>query len=156
MEPKTPSDSKTALTDHILPSQTNPHGTIFGGEVISYIDRVANICSARHARAETVTASMSQFNFLSPIKMGDAIIANASVTWAGRTSMEIRVKVEGENLKTGEQHLTGICYLICVAMDEHEQPVAVPQLNPQTKEEKELFQQAIERAEKRRKDKEES
>lgn len=149
MQSKKPSESRTELTDHILPHQTNPHGTLFGGEVLAYIDRVATICAARHARAEVVTASINEFNFLSPIKMGAAIIVKAIITYTGHTSLEVRVRVESEDLKSGKRSLTGICYLTFVALDENEKPKAIPQLLPVTDEEKQLFAEGQKRAEER-------
>src|SRR5690625_3514594 len=112
---KTPAESYTELTDHVLPAQANAHGTIFGGEVMSYADRVGAICAARHARSLVVTASSERLDFLSPIKTGEAIIVKARVTWTGRTSMEVRVLIEGENVRTGERRQTGVCFLTFVA-----------------------------------------
>lgn len=151
MKPKTPSESRTELTDIVLPAQTNYLGTIFGGEVMSYVDRVAAICAHRHARHEVVTASFDSLDFLAPIKIGHAIIIHGVVTWTGRSSMEIQVTIEGEDLKTGKRHVTGVSFLTFVAIDEDGKPVPIPPIQPETEEEQFQYERAQERAELRRK-----
>lgn len=151
MEPKTPSQSQTELTDLILPAQTNHHGTIFGGEVMSYVDRVACICASRHAGAPVVTASFDSLDFLAPIQVGESINLRAVVTWTGRTSMETQVIVEGENLYTGKRSVTGVCFLTYVAIGENGKPIPVPPIKPETEAEKLQFERGKERAAQRKK-----
>lgn len=151
MEPKTPSQSRTELTDLVLPAQTNHHGTMFGGEVMSYVDRVACICASRHASAPVVTASFDSMDFLAPIRIGESINLRAVVTWTGRTSMETQVIVEGQNIYTGKRSVTGVCFLTYVAIDEHGKPIPVPPIQPETEEEMFQFERGKERAEQRKK-----
>lgn len=151
MEGKKASQSRTVLTDMVLPPDTNNHGTIFGGNVMAYIDKVASICAMRHARAQVVTASSDSLDFIAPIYSGEAIILEGYVTYARKTSMEIFVKVEAENLLTGERRLTSTAYLTFVALDENGKPTEVPPVIPETEEEKYQYKGALKRYELRKK-----
>lgn len=151
MQRRTPSNSQTTLTDVILPAQTNNHGTVFGGEVMSYVDRVASISASRHAGAPVVTASFDSFDFLAPIQVGEVIHLRATVTWTGRTSMEIQVIVEGENLYSGKRSVTGVCFLTFVAVDEDGRPIPVPPIKPETEAERLQYERGKERAQQRKK-----
>lgn len=150
MEGKTTSESRTVMTDLVLPPETNNHGTIFGGQVMSYIDRIASITAIRHCRRPVVTASFDSMDFLAPIKLGEAIMLVAYVTWTHKTSMEIFVKIQSENLMTGERKMTGTSYLSFVALGEDGKPTDVPQIIPETDEEMRQFQSARERYEARK------
>ncbi|MGE7782065.1 acyl-CoA thioesterase [Peribacillus sp. NPDC097264] len=145
--------SRTFLTDLVFPPDTNHHNTIFGGKVMAYVDKIACIAAMRHCRKPVVTASSDSFDFLAPIKTGDAINLEAYVTCAHQTSMEVFVKVERENLLTGEKQLTARAFLTMLAIDEDGKPIPVPQVQPETEEEKRQYVQAqaryIERKNKR-------
>lgn len=143
-------ESRTILTDIVLPPDTNYHGTIFGGNVMAYMDKVATIAAMRHCRRVVVTASSDSLDFLSPIKTGEAICVEGYVTWTHNTSMEIYVKVQAENLLTGEKRLTSRAYLTFVALDENNKPVEVPPVIPETEEEKWNYKTAQERHEARK------
>ncbi|MDQ0188950.1 acyl-CoA thioesterase [Alicyclobacillus cycloheptanicus] len=136
MEGKPARLSRTTLTDHVLPPDTNYHNTIFGGKVMAYIDKVSAMAAMRHCRMPVVTASMDSMDFLAPIKLGQAIYVEAFVTWTHHTSMEVFVSVEAEDLLTGERQLTGTSYLTFVALDENGKPCPVPPVMPETEEEK--------------------
>lgn len=151
MEPKSTSESRTVMTDIVLPPDTNNHGTIFGGQVMSYIDKIASITAMRHCRSHVVTASFDSMDFLAPIKLGEVISLTSHVTWTKRTSMEIFVKIQSENLLTGEKRLTGTSYLTFVALDENGGKVLVPPIVPETEEEKRQYESAPERYEARKK-----
>jgi acyl-CoA hydrolase len=142
--------SRTVLTEIILPADTNYHHTVFGGRVMQYIDKVATIASMRHSRRGVVTASSDSLDFFAPVKLGEAIQLEAFVTWTHRSSMEVYVKVESENLLTGEKKTTATSYLTFVALDETGQPCAVPMIIPETDEEKRLFETAEARYEARK------
>ncbi|WP_018130936.1 acyl-CoA thioesterase [Effusibacillus pohliae] len=150
LKAKTPSESRTEMTDIILPAQTNNHGTIFGGEVMSYVDRIAAITASRHCGKPVVTASFDSLDFLAPIRLGEVIILRATVTWTGRTSMEVMVTIEGENPAKGERRVTGVSFLTMVAVDEQGRPVEVPPIQPETDEEKYQYELAKERAAQRK------
>ncbi|MEW9698791.1 acyl-CoA thioesterase [Paenibacillus sp. SI8] len=150
MEAKPARLSRTVLTEIILPADTNYHHTVFGGRVMQYIDKVATIASMRHSRKGVVTASSDSLDFFAPVKLGEAIQLEAFVTWTHRSSMEVYVKVESENLLTGEKKTTATAYLTFVALDETGQPCPVPMIIPETEEEKRLFESAAARFEARK------
>ncbi|MCL6632331.1 MAG: acyl-CoA thioesterase [Alicyclobacillus herbarius] len=151
MEAKPVRLSRTILTDLILPPDTNNLGTMFGGRVMAYIDKVASVAAMRHSRRPVVTASSDSLDFLEPIKVGEAILIEAFVTWAHRTSMEVHVKVESENLLTGEVKLTATSFLTFVALGPDGKPAPVPPVVPETDEEKWFYKTAPERYEARKK-----
>ncbi|BAU27336.1 acyl-CoA hydrolase [Aneurinibacillus soli] len=136
MQGKKTSESRTVMADIVLPPDTNYHGTIFGGNVMAYIDKVASITAMRHCRRQVVTASSDSLDFLSPIHTGEAILLEGYVSWTHNTSMEIYVKVEAENLLTGERRLTSQAYLTFVALDDNGKPANVPPILPETEEER--------------------
>jgi acyl-CoA hydrolase len=142
--------SRTMMTEIIFPSDTNYHGTLFGGRVMQFIDKVATIASMRHSRKAVVTASSDSLDFLAPVLLGEAVLLEAYVTWSHRSSMEVFVKVESENLFTGERKLTAISYLTFVAVDDKGQPTPVAAVIPETEEERKLFETAEARYEARK------
>jgi acyl-CoA hydrolase len=145
MKFKTTQESRTIQASLVQPSDTNYHGTIFGGTMMAYIDEVAAIAAMRHARRPVVTASIDSIDFLAPVKMGHSICLEAFVSSTGRTSMEIFVKVVSENLQTGERVLTATSFLTFVALDEEGKPTDVPAVVPETEEEQYLMASAEER-----------
>jgi acyl-CoA hydrolase len=144
-------ESRTVKTSHILPPDTNHHGTLFGGKLMGHIDDVASIAATRHARNAVVTASTDSVDFLHPIKEGDSVYLEAFVTWTGKTSMEIFVKVIAEDLLTGNRKIGAISFLTFVAMGKDGNPTTVADVIPETDEEKWLHAQAEERAKHRKK-----
>ncbi len=150
MEGKPARLSRTVMTDLVLPPDTNNYGTIFGGNVMAYIDKIASIACMRHARKPVVTASSDSLDFLMPVKAGEAIRLEAFVTWTHKTSMEVYVKVESENLLTGEVKLTATAYLTFVALGSDGRPTPVPPVIPETEEEKWHYETAPARYEMRR------
>ncbi|MGM9925564.1 MAG: acyl-CoA thioesterase [Bacillus sp. (in: firmicutes)] len=151
--PKTVKESKAELTDLVLPPDTNQHGTIFGGNVMAYADKMAAIAAMRHCRQLVVTVRSDSFEFHAPIKAGEAIHVEASVICAHKTSMEVFVKVQSENLLTGEKQLTSQAYLTMIAVDEEGRPSPVPPVIPETEEEKRHYKLAMARYENRKKEK---
>jgi acyl-CoA hydrolase len=140
----------------ILPPDTNNHGTIFGGKVMAYVDDIAGLSAIRHARMPVVTASTDSMDFLHPIKSGQSICLESFVTWTHKTSMEVFVKVVGEDLRTGERTVCATAFLTFVALDEEGKPHPVPEVFPETDFERVLHAGAPERAENRNKRKKES
>ncbi|QRG69647.1 acyl-CoA thioesterase [Brevibacillus choshinensis] len=145
MKFKTTQDSRTIQASLVQPSDTNYHGTIFGGTMMAYVDEVAAIAAMRHSRRPVVTASIDSIDFLAPVKMGHSICLEAFVSSTGRTSMEVFVKVISENLQSGERILTATSFLTFVALDEAGNPTEVPSVVPETDEEKRLLASAEER-----------
>lgn len=142
---KTTRESRTIQASLVQPSDTNYHGTIFGGTMMAYVDEVAAIAAMRHSRCPVVTASIDSIDFLAPVKMGQSICLEAYVSSTGRTSMEIFVKVVAENLRTGERVLTATSFLTFVALDEDGNPTEVPPVIPETEAEKYLLDTADDR-----------
>jgi acyl-CoA hydrolase len=149
MEKLSSNDSRTIQTKLVLPPDTNHMGTIFGGTILAYIDEIAAISAMKHSKMVVVTASIDTVNFLSSAKVGDILTLEAFVISTGRTSMEVYVKVECENLKTRSRTLTTTSILTMVAIDDDGAPSEVPGVIPQTEEEKELFEDAKKRRERR-------
>lgn len=135
------------MTELVLPSHTNSLGTVFGGVVMSWIDIAAAIAAQRHARKVVVTASIDDLSFVSSVKLGWIVQLRARVNYTSRTSMEVGVRVDAENPKTGEMHHTASAYLTFVAVDEAMKPIKVPPLKPQSAEDKRRFEEAIKRRE---------
>ena len=128
-----------------MPQHANIMGNVFGGVVLSMVDRVAAVAAIRHARRQCVTVSVDKVNFKEPIRVGELVTAMARVNFTGHTSMEIGVKVIAENVLTGEQRHTNSCYLTYVALDEHGAPTEVPQIVPETPDEKRRYDRAAKR-----------
>ena len=135
-EPKPVSASKTIMAQTMLPSDANPYGNVHGGEIMKLIDAVAGAAATRHARARVVTARIDELSFLAPVYVGHLVTAKASVNHVGRTSMEIGVRVEAENMLTGNVVHVASAYLVFVATDEHGQPVPLPPLIAETDDER--------------------
>jgi acyl-CoA hydrolase len=149
-------DSFVVKTSIVLPPDTNSYRTMFGGKLMAYIDEIAAMAAMRHARKPVVTASTDSVDFLHPIYEGNAVCLEAFVTYTGRTSMEVFVKVIAEDLITGDRNVCALSFLTLVAVDENGNPSPVPQVIPETEEEKSLFESAKERAEIRKRRKIES
>lgn len=150
MEGKPASASRAIMTDLVLPPDANNHGTIFGGRVMAYVDKIASIATMRHSRRPVVTASSDSLDFLEPVTVGEAIRLEAFVTWTHHTSMEVYVKIESENLLTGEVKLTATSYLTFVALGADGRPTEVPPVLPETEEEKWHYETAPMRYERRK------
>lgn len=120
----------------VLPNDANTMGNVLGGMVMHWIDLAAAIAAHRHCRTEAVTASMDQVSFLAPIRIGQLAIITARMTYVARTSMEIRVDVQSEDLMTGAREQTSTAYLTFVAVDKRGQPIPVPPLLYENEEEK--------------------
>jgi acyl-CoA hydrolase len=134
--------SRTFQNVLVLPPDTNHLGTIFGGTVLSYIDEIAAIAAMKHSRKAVVTASIDSVNFLSSALVGDILTLEAMVISTGRTSMEVFVKVESENLKTSKKTLTTTSILTMVAKDDNGEPFPVAGVIPENAQEWELFNTA--------------
>lgn len=149
-------ESRTIKESLVLPPDTNHHGTMFGGEVMAYIDDVATITATKHARRPVVTASTDSVDFLHPIKAGSSVRLESFVTWTHKTSMEIFVRIVSEDLLTGEKIVCATSFLTFVALDETGKPVSVPPVMPETPEEIALHESAPRRAAARRERRKES
>lgn len=156
MEFKCCKESRVIRTSRIFPTDVNNHNTLFGGRLMSDADQIASISAARHSRKECVTASTDSVDFLHPIRPSDSVCFESYVTWTGRSSMEVFVKIIAEDLKSGEAKIAATAFLTFVALDENKKPAAVPQIVPETAEEKKLYETAPLRAKKRKEHKQHS
>lgn len=145
MEKKACLESRTIQTRLVLPADTNHIGTIFGGRVLAYVDEVAAIAAMKHACSTVVTASIDSVDFVSSAKIGDVLHVEGFVTYTGRTSMELFVKVTARNILENTEQLTAKSFLTMVAVDENGEPIPVPRVVPETAEEKQLFETAPKR-----------
>lgn len=139
---KTPSETSVEMRELVMPHHTNPQNTVFGGTVMSWIDIAAAMVAARHCGRPVVTAHIDDIDFIAPIKVGYHVLIQASVNYVGRTSMIVGVKVTSENPYTSERRTTTKAYLTFVALDDLGRPVAVPELVPETEDEKRRFENA--------------
>jgi acyl-CoA hydrolase len=126
LEPKPVSDSSAQLIKWMGITDANSAGNVHGGTVMKLADEVAGLAAVKHSRSRVVTAGMDRMNFLFPIYVGDLVTFSATVNAAWRTSMEVGVRVDAENPRTGESRHTNTAYLTMVALDEHGNPKPVP------------------------------
>lgn len=136
LAPKPVRASLTQLSDLTYPPNANIHGTVFGGHILQMVDKAAAVCAMRHAGSAVVTVAMDRVEFLIPIRVGDLVIVEAQVNYAGRTSIEVGVEVYSEHLTEGTRLHTNSCLVTMVAVDKKGRPVPVPPLLVETPEEK--------------------
>ena len=141
--------SKTILSMQMLPVDANPMGNVHGGTILKLTDTAAAVAAMRHSRTNVVSASIDRMDFYHPVYVGNLLILKASVNYAGRKSMEVGVRIEAEDLKTGKVTHTGSSYVTYVALDEKGKPSTVPQVTPETPEEKRRWREGKERREQR-------
>lgn len=147
--PRTPHESQHETSELMMPQDANNLGHVFGGVILSMMDKAAAVAAFRHARAACVTASIDRVDFREPIHVGDLVVMKASVNFAGRTSLEIGVRVEAEELTSGRRRHTNSCYLTFVAVDRNGRPIEVPPLRPETPDELRRAEAAVERRRRR-------
>ncbi len=147
MEGKKVSDSSVIIAQVMIPQDANPAGNVHGGVIMKLIDTTAAVVASRHARRNAVTASIDRLDFHHAIYVGDLLFFKGSLNMVGRTSMEVGVRVEAENIFTGEIRHTASAYLTFVALDKEGRPTAIPPLIIETDEEKRRNIEAVKRRE---------
>jgi acyl-CoA hydrolase len=145
MKPKTPRDSRTIMTDMVLPSESNPLNNLFGGELLARMDRAGSIAARRHSRRITVTASVNHVAFNRSVPLGSVVTVEAAISRAFKTSMEVYIDVWMEDRFSGERIKANEAIYTFVAVDDAGIPTAVPELEPETALEKERFEGALRR-----------
>ncbi|MCH7567948.1 MAG: acyl-CoA thioesterase [Nanoarchaeota archaeon] len=148
MKPKPTKESITIMSHLMMPADANTVGFVHGGVILKLVDIISYICASKHSGKYCVTASIDRVNFLQPIRIGELVILYASVNYVGNTSMEVGVRVEAENLRSGKRRHTNSCYVTMVSVSNKGKPIKAPKVIPQTKEEKLRYEEA----EKRRKE----
>lgn len=147
MKKKYAKESKTITSELVLPNDTNTLNNLMGGRLLHLMDISAAISAQKHCNNIVVTASVDNVSFRHPIKLGDVVTLQSQVTRAFNTSMEIRIVVWAENIPSGTKIMSNEAFYTFVAIDENSETVQVPELIPETDEEKQLYSQALQRRE---------
>ncbi len=145
--------AKESYTEHVqilMPEHINGAGRLFGGELLSWIDIVAGVTARRHSGHDVTTACVDHLQFIEAAHLNDTILITGTLTWTGRTSMEVRVDTYYESL-TGERKPVNRAYFVMVALDENEKPCPVPPLIVETEYEKSEWDAAVARGLERQK-----
>src|ERR1700749_4200627 len=142
---KTPKDSKIIMTEIVLPNDTNVFGNLMGGRLMYWMDIAAALAAGKHCHAPVVTASVDNISFENPIKLGNVVHIEAKVSRAFNTSMEVHMKVWGEDFKQQYKYKSNEAYYTFVALDPNRRPRIVPELIAETEEEKRLYDGALRR-----------
>lgn len=142
---KTPKESLVSMTELVLPNDTNTLNNLMGGRLMHWMDVVSAISGQKHCSSIVVTASVDNISFRSPIHLGDVVTLKAKVTRAFNSSVEIRIDVEAENIPEGRKASSHSAYFTFVAVDKKGHPVEVPEVVPETEEEKALYDGALRR-----------
>src|SRR5438128_2237058 len=145
LEPKKASESFTVMNELVLPNDTNTLNNLMGGRLLHWMDIAAAISAQKHSNHIVVTASVDNVSFKKAIKLGDVITITAKVTRAFVTSMEVRLEVWTENIPTGEKNKSNEAYYTFVALSSTGSVIKVPELIPETDEEKNLYSSALRR-----------
>jgi acyl-CoA hydrolase len=138
-------ESQHETSELMMPQHSNNLGHVFGGVILAMMDRTAAISAFRHTRTVCVTVSIDRVDFVEPVHLGDLVIMKSSVNFAGRTSMEIGVRVECEDLLTGNRRHTNSAYLTFVSVDQDGRPQPVPEVVPESEIEVRRYASAQER-----------
>lgn len=145
MKGRHPRESETVMAELMTPQHANIMGNVFGGVILALVDRAAAVCAIRHSGKQCVTVSVDKVDFREPIHVGELVSAFARVNFAGRTSMEVGVKLIAENVLTGVKRHTNSCYVTYVALDDAGVPTEVPPIVPETADEKRRYDRAAQR-----------
>lgn len=145
MQAKHPQDTHVIMSELVLPNDTNTLGNLMGGRLMHWMDIAAAISAQKHCNCPVVTASVDNVSFNNPIKLGNLLTIEARLTRAFNTSMEVYLKVWGEDLAAQYRYLTNEAYLTFVALDPNGRPRKVPEILPQTDDEKKMYDGALRR-----------
>ena len=138
-------DSYVIMHELILPNDTNNLDTVFGGKVMQYMDLCAAMSAYKFARTAVVTASVDRLDFLAPASVGDMLILKSSVNYTHNSSMEIGVRIDAENVKTGKRRHTASAYLTFVSLDEDGQPQKMKDITPESDNQKRRYAEGKQR-----------
>lgn len=142
--------SQVVITELMLPSHSNFGGKIHGGYILGLMDQIAFACASKHSGYYAVTASVNRVDFLNPVEVGHLLTMRASINYTGRTSMVVGLRVESENIRTGEIKHCNSSYFTMVAKDEEGKSVSVPGLILDTEESVRRFARSLTRQEQAR------
>lgn len=142
MEGRTVLESTVLMAHEMRPQDANSAGNVYGGSIMKFIETAAGVVATRHARTNVVTVSVDRLDFYHTVLVGEFLILRASLNYIGRTSMEVGVRVESENPRTGERKHTSTAYLTFVALDQQGRPTALPPLIMETDEQQRRHREA--------------
>lgn len=142
---KTPADSQITMTELVLPNDTNVFGNLMGGRLMYWMDIAAALCATKHCNKQVVTASVDNITFENPIELGNAVHIEAKLSRSFSTSMEVHLKVWGEDFRTQQRLKSNEAYYTFVALDANRKPTPVPELVPGTEDETRIFEGALRR-----------
>lgn len=145
MQAKKPQDSFVVMSELVLPNDTNTLGNLMGGRLMHWMDIAAAIAAQKHCNCPVVTASVDNISFNTPIKLGYLLTIEAKLTRAFTTSMEVYLRVYGEDMHTQYKYLSNEAYLTFVALDHNSRARKVPELIPETDREKNMYNDALRR-----------
>lgn len=145
MKEKTVDESKLMIVQQMVQTDANLAGNVHGGVIMKLIDSTAGLVAARHALSNVVTASIDRLDFHNPVFVGELLVVNAAINYTGTSSMEVGVRVEAENVMTGERRHTASAYLTFVALDKDGKPTQIPPLALTSEEEKRRHHEAADR-----------
>jgi uncharacterized protein (TIGR00369 family) len=145
VDARSPSETALTLTQFMQPEHSNSLGNVHGGVILKLCDECGGIIASRHSRRPAVTVTVDSVNFLRPVLVGRLLHVHGLITWVGRTSIEVELRVEAEDLLTGERLLTNSAYFVYVSLDESRRPAPVPPLHLATEEERQRFAQGLAR-----------
>lgn len=149
LTPRTVRETALTLTMFTQPEHSNSLGNVHGGVVLKLCDECGGIIAARHARHPAVTVTVDSVTFHQPVLLGRLLFVHGQITWVGHTSMEVELRVEAENLLTGDLVHTNSAYFVYVALGHDRKPTAVPRLRLETTEEERRFAEGQQRQEAR-------
>jgi len=128
LDPRSPDASALTMTMFMQPEHSNSLGNVHGGVILKLCDECGGIIASRHSRRPAVTVTVDRVNFLKPVMLGRLLLVHGRISWVGRTSIEVELRVEAEHLLTGERTQTNSAYFVYVALDDDRRPTAVPPL----------------------------
>jgi acyl-CoA hydrolase len=145
LKPETPKESHIIMTELVLPNDTNVHGNLMGGRLMYWMDIAAALAAGKHCNAPVVTASVDNISFENPIKLGNVVHIEAKLSRAFTSSMEVHLRVWGEDHSQQYKYKSNEAYYTFVALDPNRKPRPVPQVIAETEEEKSLYAGALRR-----------
>jgi acyl-CoA hydrolase len=145
MEPKHPKDTHVIMTELVLPNDTNTLGNLMGGRLMHLMDIAGAIAAQKHCNGPVVTASVDNVSFAKPIKLGNVLTIEARLTRSFNTSMEVYLRVWGEDIARRDKYSSNEAYFTFVSLDPAGKPVTVPEIVPETDHEKRMYDDALRR-----------
>lgn len=143
------SETRVEVAEMMQPHHANPAGNVHGGQIMKMIDDAAGVVAIRHARSNVVTASIDRLDFHAPVYVGNLVVLKASINCVGKSSMEVGVRVEAEDLRTGQVRHTASAYLTYVALGKDGRPHAVPGLVLETEDDRRRWEAGLRRRDER-------